>query len=79
MYRFTEDFWNDVVTTLNQYGINPTYLATIVSLIVVYSYKKEFKNWSETEPWKKGLAGSALFGATTLVIFSILTLFGVMG
>ncbi len=78
MYKLTEGFWNNVVVWLNQQGINPIYLSAVISLLVVFSYRKEFNNWAETESWKKGLAASAVFGSVILVFSSILQLLGAL-
>lgn len=78
MYRFTEDFWNDISIMLQQNGIEPIYFSTICALIAVYCYKEEFKNWDKTDSWRKGLATSTVLGATMLVFFSILHFFGLL-
>ena len=38
---------------LQDLGIDPGYAVTIFVLLIVLSYRKDFKNWEQLESWRK--------------------------
>lgn len=58
-------------------GFNPLYAITVVCILITLSYWNDFKNWSELPGWNKRLAASAVLASVVLLIFSLLSLFGV--
>lgn len=63
---------------LQDLGIDPGYAVTIFVLLIVLSYRKDFKNWEQLESWRKGIIGSAVFAAVVLTLISVLRLLGVI-
>jgi|GEM_PF-1635868 hypothetical protein len=59
-------------------GINPIYGVTVLSLIILLSYKKDMKRWEELSKLEKAQIASVAFAAAVLTIFSLLGLTGLI-
>lgn len=63
---------------LEEKGIDPFYAITVFSILITLSYWNQFKNWENTESWRKGLAGTALFASISFSLISLLRIIGIM-
>lgn len=78
MDDYRDSFARKIRILLEDYGIDPLYAVTVITVLIALSYRKELKEWDKIQGWRKGIVISTFFGASVLVLISLLRLVGVI-
>jgi|AntRauMFilla1563_2_1112583.scaffolds.fasta_scaffold01350_5 hypothetical protein len=68
----------EITIYLQKNGIDPIYAGTLFSILIVFSYKNDIKNWDKLKGWQKGIIKSTIFGTIVMIVISILRLTGLI-
>ena len=68
----------EIIDWLISKNIDPFYFFTVISILLVISYRKELQNWDKIFGWQKDLIRLAIAGAIVFSFTSLLKLTGII-
>ena len=68
----------NIIRFLEKNGIDPMYAATIFSILIVLTYRKDLMMWKQLPDWKKGIIGTTFVGTIVFILISLLRLIGLI-